>query len=107
MRDRVPTYAVNVLDLTRLPEITVQLLLKDYASPDSPIVDAEPGRIDGMAVVLDGPAARERQRVEALVDLLLGVFSKRAGAPIRVYQQGPRGGWRRVRRGEVRECPRA
>ena len=97
-----PVYAVNVLDLTLLPRLIVQLLLTDFASEGYRIVDVERGRLDGMAVVLNGPAAQDPQRVAALVDLLVTTVSRRAGRPIRVYRQGPRGGWTRVRKEEER-----
>ena len=89
-------YAVNMADLLELPPIIARLLLHDFVSLNSPRVEVERGRIDGFAVVLDGPAARNEARVRALVELLTGPVSRRVGRPMRVYRRGPRGGWKKV-----------
>ena len=99
-------YAVNIADLTEIPPIVARMLLQDFVGVNSPRVEVEKGKLDGFAVVLDGPAAQNEARVKALVELLAGPVSKRVGKPIRVYQRGPRGGWKKVaaaaRRGERR-----
>jgi hypothetical protein len=96
--------AVNVTDLTLLKAkgCPVAILLKDFANEHSPTVQIDKAQIDSGALLLDGPAAHDIKRLQALVELLHGVFGKqKIGRPVRVYQQGPRGGWRKVKPGDL------
>ncbi len=95
-------YAVNLCDLTNLVPHEgfnpVALLMQDFISTSSPRTDPANGRWDEVGVVLDGPAARDEGRVEALVELLQTVIGPRKmGRRVRCYREGPKGGWSEVR----------
>ena len=67
--------AINVCDLDALVPRgagfnPVALLLRDFCTADSPTVTPDKDRWDSAAVVLDGPAAQDEERLEALVELL-------------------------------------
>jgi len=96
--------AVNICDMTELVPHDpatfnfVALLLQDFMDEHSPRTEPQGGRWDAVGVVLDGPAARDEKRVEALVELLQTVLGPRhMGRRIRCYQEGPRGGWNEIR----------
>lgn len=90
--------ALNIADLTYVDRTMLAMLARDFCSSDSPTVEVEPGKVDGYAVLLDGPGAEDPERVEAFVDTLRR-WAAKAGMryPLRVYEQGPRGGWRKAR----------
>jgi hypothetical protein len=98
----MPRIAVNVADLTLLRQDvgsfnTVALLLGDFFSEGSPTVEPN-SRWDSSAVVLDGPAAQNPERLEAVVELLQTVLGPRKiGRRVRCYREGPRGGWSEIR----------
>ena len=99
-----PRVAVNICDLdavnNRVGVSVVALLLSDFASKHSPRVETDPSRFDGDAVILDGPAARDPERLEAVVKLLQTVIGpRRIGRRVRCYREGPRGGWPEIRPG--------
>ena len=49
-------------------------------------------------VILNGPAANDLERVEALITFLqTSLGPRQLHRRIRCYRQGPRGGWREVR----------
>jgi hypothetical protein len=53
--------------------------------------------IDEVAVVLNGPAAKDEKRLAALVELLqTSIGPRRLGRRVRCYQEGPRGGWSEI-----------
>ena len=55
-------------------------------------------RWDSAAVVLDGPAASDQQRLDAVVELLQTVIGPRKiNRRVRCYREGPRGGWPEIR----------
>ena len=96
-------YAVNICDLTELRGFNsvslVGLLLQDFVpvySQDTVVIDRN--RMDTDAVVLNGPAANDLERVQALIAFLqTSLGPRQLGRRIRCYRQGPRGGWREVR----------
>lgn len=96
--------AVNICDLTELipkgPSAfnPVALLMRDFMDEHSPRTEPQDGRWDAVGVVLDGPAAQDEKRVEALVELLQTVLGPRhMGRRVRCYREGPRGGWSEMR----------
>lgn len=96
-------YAVNLCDLSDLAEPAiggfnpVSLLMSDYMDRWSPMVDIDT-RFDSTAVILDGPAAGDPERVTALIDLLQTVLGPRKlRRRVRCYREGPRGGWSEIR----------
>jgi len=95
--------AVNLCDLDLANErrafSVMSLLLQDFISDDPPVVQVRSDRWDEDSILLDGPAAQDEKRLDALVDLLQTVIGpRRIGRPIRCYEQGPHGGWKRIRR---------
>ena len=96
-------YAVNLGDLGALTPRgegfnPVGLLLADFVSQHSPTFTPDKNRIDSGAVILDGPAAQDPQRVEALVELLQTVIGPRTlHRRVRCYREGMKGGWSEVR----------
>jgi hypothetical protein len=73
------------------------LLFRDFCSEHSPMTEPQGGRWDAVGVVLDGPAAQDPARAEALVELLQTVIGPRKmGRRVRCYREGPRGGWSEV-----------
>jgi len=55
-------------------------------------------RWDEAAVILDGPAAQDETRINALVELLQTVIGPRKmGRRVRCYREGPKGGWAEIR----------
>lgn len=96
--------AINVTDLSLLKSqgCPIAILLQDFADGNSPTVIIDKNRMDTGAVILDGPAAHDMERVRALIELLHGIFGEqRIGRPVRVYQQGKRGGWRKIKPGDL------
>jgi hypothetical protein len=98
----MPRYAVNLCDLDQITPRTglnmTALLLRDFCDEHSPTTPPQGGRWDEVGVVLDGPAAQDEARVEALVELLQTVIGPRKmGRRVRCYREGPKGGWSAVR----------
>lgn len=91
--------ALNVSDLTYLGSMA-GLLLHDFCDgPGSPIIITDKNLIDSGAVILTGSATNDHKRLVALVELFLTTISERKMSyRFRVYQQGPRGGWRIIRK---------
>ena len=92
--------AVNICDLDeyrgKSTILVIQLLLQDFVEHPLISVDAEPGMVDGMAIALNGPAANDQQRLNALVEYLHWIGRRKIRRPIRCYRQGKRGGWTRI-----------
>ena len=98
----MPRIAINVCDLDLLVPRNgfnpVALLLRDFCSPDSPTVMPNQNRWDSAAVVLDGPAAQDQERLDAVVELLQTVIGPRKiHRRVRCYREGPRGGWPEIK----------
>ena len=95
--------AVNVCDLDALVPRgggfnPVAMLLRDFCTKDSPTVIPNRNRWDSTAIVLDGPAAQDATRLDAVVELLQTVIGPRKlGRRVRCYHEGPRGGWPEIR----------
>ena len=96
-------YAVNVSDLTALkrtqPISIVGMLLAGFIPPyNLSTIIADPHRLDTDAVLLNGPAANDLERVQALIVFLqTSLGPRQLHRRIRCYRQGPRGGWSEVR----------
>jgi hypothetical protein len=95
-------YAVNVADLSGLdkagPLSMASLLLVDFVGKPLASVCIDRTRFDTDAVVLDGPAGADIERVEALVKFLQTVVGpKFLHRRVRCYRQGSQGGWREIR----------
>ncbi len=92
--------AVNICDLdecnSRAASFSmVGILLAEFCSQDSPTFFVDKNMVDTGAIILDGPAAQDQERLVALVELLQTVIGPRKiGRRIRVYVQGPKGGWK-------------
>jgi len=95
--------AVNLCDLTVLVPRgegfnPVALLLKDFMDEASPRVTPRKDRWDTDSIVLDGPAARDPERLDAVVQVLQTILGPRKmGRRVRCYRQGKRGGWTEIR----------
>lgn len=96
---KVPKVAIGIESLAESPFIGV--LLHDFVGKSREIVTVDPDDFCGQAVVLNGEAAQDIERLSALVELLTTTISKRVGRPIKVYQQGRQGGWKRITRLEL------
>ena len=83
--------AANIADLTRYDAIPRQCLIAPVVQTQR-IIDAEPGRVDGAAVVLECDETRAR----AIVNLLRSYDVKAKRYVLRAYAEGPRGGWRKA-----------
>ena len=98
-----PRIAINVCDLDALVPRNggfnpISLLLRDFCSPDSPTVVPNKDRFDSAAIILDGPAAGDQERLGAVMDLLQTVIGPRKlNRRVRCYREGPRGGWPEIR----------
>ena len=96
-------YAVNICDLTELRGFNsvslVGLLLHDFIpayNQDTVVINRN--RMDTDAMILNGPAANDLERVEALIAFLqTSLGPRQLHRRIRCYWQGPRGGWSEVR----------
>jgi hypothetical protein len=96
------TVAIQLNDLLSLKatgELPFLILVRDFISANSPLVTVDSQAFDGSAVVCDGPAAGDDERLAGLVDLLITVLGPRKlRRRVRCYQQGSRGGWRPIRK---------
>ena len=96
-------YAVNICDLTELKGFSsislVSLLLQDFVPAyNQNTVTINRNRMDTDAAILNGPAANDLERVEALIAFLqTSLGPRQLHRRIRCYRQGPRGGWREVK----------
>ena len=96
-------YAVNICDLTELRGFNsvslVGLLLHDFIpayNQDTVVINRN--RMDTDAMILNGPAANDLERVEALIAFLqTSLGPRQLHRRIRCYWRGPRGGWSEVR----------
>ena len=84
--------AVNIADLTRYDEIPRQCLIAPVVSSGAAIIDGEPGRIDGKAVVLECDETRAR----SIISIMRSYDTKAKRYLLRAYVQGPRGGWKKI-----------
>ena len=83
--------AANIADLTRYDDIPRQCLVAPVVQSKQ-IIDTEPGRLDGAAVVFECDEARAR----AIVSLLRSYDAKAKRYSLRAYSEGPRGGWKKL-----------
>lgn len=85
------TYAVNVADWTACrDDFGLRILLGNVVDADRPmLVDAEPGRVDAPAVVLDC----EEERAEAIVDVIREKYERHE---LRCYKSTTGRSWRRI-----------
>jgi len=98
----MPRVAIQIDDLLSLQEtgrLPFGMLMADFISTTSPTVTVDKDAFDGVAVVCDGPAASDDERLAGLVDLLMTVLGPRKlKRRVRIYQQGSQGGWRELRK---------
>lgn len=100
------TIAINALDLFLLDERdklpVSDKLLADFANSESPKVWIIKDRPDTQAIILDGPAANDLERLQELIaDLQTALGPAYLGRPIRVYQRGFRGSWKEMKPGDL------
>jgi hypothetical protein len=92
--------AVRISDLMQLCEdggaFPVRALLADFVKKNPTLALVEKDAVDGYAVVLDGPAAQDHERLSACISLLRKIGRMKLGRELRVYELGPRGGWRKI-----------
>ena len=97
----IPPVAIQVSDLLSLKQtgsLPFGMLMADFISTSSALAVVNRGAFDGFAVVLDGPAAGDDERVAGLVELLMTVLGpQKLKRRVRIYQQGSQGGWRELR----------
>ena len=95
--------AINIADLDQINPRTglnmVALLLKNFVTANPPRVPYKnKSRWDEAAIILDGPAAEDGQRLDALVELLqTSIGPRKMGRRVRCYREGTRGGWNEIR----------
>ena len=95
--------AINLCDLDAINDRNtvfsmVALLLRDFCTKDSPTCLPDRNRFDSAGIILDGPAAEDEERVQAVVELLQTVIGPRKiKRRVRCYREGPRGGWSEIR----------
>lgn len=83
--------AVNIADLTRYPQSITSITFAGLLDTGA-IVQAEPGRFDGGAV----PFICADEQAKALVQVFRMRDRRDRQYPLRAYQQGSRGGWRKL-----------
>jgi hypothetical protein len=97
----IPPVAIQVSDLLSLRQtgaLPFGMLIAPFISTASPMAVVNGDAFDGFAVVVDGPAAGEDERVAGLVELLMTVLGpQKLKRRVRIYQQGSQGGWRELR----------
>jgi len=100
--------AINLCDLDQMRGRQtagfnpISLLLHDFVTADAQTTPPAGGRWDEVGVVLDGPAAQDESRVNALVELLQTVIGPRKiHRRVRCYREGPRGGWAQIMPGQT------
>jgi hypothetical protein len=100
----IPPVAIQVSDLLSLKQtgaLPFGMLMAPFISTSSALATVNGDAFDGFAVVVDGPAAGDDERVAGLVELLMTVLGpQKLGRRCRCYQQGSQGGWRELRRPE-------
>lgn len=100
---KLPKIAVNLADLTELPTFISQCLLQDFTTKDSPTVYVDKKVWDEVAIILDGPASQDKERLRFLVEILLTTGSQKLKRPFRIYAQGPRNGWKKFKKEDLDE----
>lgn len=101
--------AINICDLDFLRGENrggfnpVALLLRDFVDSNTPQhIMPSTERWDEAAMLLDGPAAQDEERLNALIELLqTSLGPRKIGRRVRCYKQGPRGGWNEIRPGKT------
>ena len=94
--------ALNICDLDELNRKShfLSLLLRDFCDEASPITRNQKNIIDDAAIILDGPASHDTERVTSLVDLLqTSIGPRKIGRRVRCYYQNSRGNWTEIRPG--------
>lgn len=94
--------ALNIADLTYIA--VAGFLLADFVDHDCrTVVDAEPGRVDGAALLLNGPAACDEARLWSCVALLIQRLGpKTMSYRFRAYRQKkPGGSWTRIKEEDI------
>lgn len=91
-------YAVNIADLIAIDvPFGPMFLLKDFVDSNNLVaVRTDKQQLDSAAVVLNGPAAEDEERLVAMLQLLQhSLGPRKIRRRVRCYVQGARGGWRR------------
>lgn len=88
----MPRYAMNIADLTRYDEIVRGMLIAPVIQGRQ-MVEAERGRLDGAAVVMQC----DDVRALAVIQLLRTMDEKAGRYLLRAYQEGARGGWSKAK----------
>jgi hypothetical protein len=83
--------AINIADLTRMPPMIAGMLIGEVTH-NRQTVNAEKGMVDGMAVVLEC----EKERAQAIVEVIRTADKNHGRYLTRAYQSGPRGGWKKI-----------
>lgn len=93
-------YAIHISDLSEAKQtapLVIDVFLRPDYLTDHPSTVRVGNDIDEDAVVLDGPATYDDDRMNACIDLLLGIIGQRTlGRKFRVYKRGTRGGWTKL-----------
>ncbi len=94
----MPSYALNVADLTMLPELPVSLLVAPHIQSRN-MVNGNGNRLDEAAVVLECP---EKQAV-AICALCATKLSDKAQYPCRIYRKVAHHAWYKLTKSEVQK----
>ena len=88
-------YAVNVSDLTFIPELLRQLLFGSLCRAEN-IIYTNTVRVDSGAVVMECEDERAKA-IMATIPMLFRHHEQPRQSFIRFYHKGPRGGWKEQR----------
>jgi hypothetical protein len=95
--------ALNICDLdsiSRESRLIVPILLREFCDEASPVTRNQKQQIDDAAIILDGPASHDTERVISLVDLLqTSIGPRKIGRRVRCYYQNRAGNWTEIRPG--------
>jgi len=98
----IPPVAIQVSDLLSLRQtgaLPFGLLIAPFIGTGSALAVVNGDAFDGFAVVVDGPAAGNDERVAGLGELLMTVLGpQKLKRRVRIYHQGSQGGWRELRK---------
>jgi len=86
-------YAVNLTDLMSFPPVLLPFLLPPEAAPSRLVVDAEPGRIDGKALLFE---LEPEDRCVALIRGLRKLAERHLRYKLRAYASKTGRSWRRL-----------
>ena len=87
-------YAINICDLEKIPDIPRRWMIGPVC-PHGDTIQVQKDYIDGTALLLECPD----DQAQAICDIIrFGLGQLPGDISIRCYQQGSRGGWKKIPR---------